>query len=225
MGPVRAGLAAIAVSVRLGRQPTRILLTRHGQTVANREGRFCGQSETPLTEFGLTQCDALARRLAATNIDAVYSSDFSRATESAARLIDGRTLQLRLDPSLREIYYGEWEMQREREMAKRDPECFALMRAEDPAWRPPGGENIAEVRARTFAAVQSIAKLHPHQTVLIVSHGDALLCLVAEVLAIPLEKTYRLEIANCSLSELIVRRRAFALVRLNDTAHLSGLKP
>lgn len=213
------------MSVRTARQPTRILLTRHGQTVANREARFCGQSETPLTEFGVRQADALARRLAATDIHAVYASDFSRATETAARLIVGRGLDLKLEPSLREIHYGEWEMQRERDVAKRDPEPFALMRAEDPAWRPPGGETISEVRARTFAAVHSIAKRHAHQTVLVVSHGDALLCLVAEVLAIPLEKTYRLEIANCSLSELTVRGGTLALVRLNDTAHLSELKP
>ena len=213
------------MSIRPRRPATRILLTRHGQTVANREARFCGQSETSLTSFGLEQCDALARRLAATSIHAVYASDFSRATDTAARLIEGRGLDVRLDPSLREIHYGEWEMQRERDMAKRDPECFALMRAEDPAWRPPGGENVAEVRARTFAAVESIAKHHAHETVLVVSHGDALLCLVAEVLAVPLEKTYRLEIANCSLSELTVRGGRLALVRLNDTAHLTELKP
>lgn len=212
------------MSGRSSREPTRILLTRHGQTVANREGRFCGQSETPLTEFGERQCDALARRLAAVTIHAAYASDFSRATETAGRLLQGRDVELKLDSALREIHYGEWEMQRERDIAKRDPDRFALMRAEDPAWRPPGGETVSEVRARTFAAVQSIAKHHAHQTVLIVSHGDALLCLVAEVLAVPLEKTYRLEIANCSLSELTMRGGNLALVRLNDTSHLAETK-
>jgi broad specificity phosphatase PhoE len=157
-------------------------------------------------------------------IHAAYASDFARATETAGRVLHGRDLELKLDSGLREIHYGEWEMQRERDIAKRDPDRFALMRAEDPAWRPPGGETVSEVRARTFAAVQSIAKHHPHQTVLIVSHGDALLCLVAEVLAVPLEKTYRLEIANCSLSELTMRGGNLALVRLNDTSHLAETK-
>ncbi|HEY5476527.1 MAG TPA: histidine phosphatase family protein [Tepidiformaceae bacterium] len=212
------------MSARPVRPPTRILLTRHGQTVANREGRFCGQSETPLTDFGVRQANALADRLAGTGIQAAYASDLSRASETAARIVDGRGLELMLDPRLREIFYGDWEMWREREIAKRDPEGFALMRAEDPAWRPPGGEAIAEVRGRTFAAIQAIAKRHAHQTVLVVSHGDALLALVAEVLAIPLEKTYRLEIANCSLSELSMRGGKLALVRLNDTSHLDGLK-
>ncbi len=213
------------MSVRPARGPTRILLTRHGQTVANREARFCGQSETPLTEFGLRQADALARRLAATTIDRVYTSDFSRATETATRVIEGRGLELRIEPRLREIHYGEWELQRERDIAKRDPERFALMRAEDPAWRPPGGETISEVRARAFAAVQSIAKRHAHETVLVVSHGDAVLCLIAEALGVPLANTYRLEIANCSLSELTVRGGKLALVCLNDTSHLAGLTP
>ena len=56
------------------------------------------------------------------------------------------------------------------------------MRAEDPAWLPPGGENVAMVRERTSAALARIAKAHRNQTVLMVMHGTAINCLLSAVL-------------------------------------------
>jgi len=203
--------------------PTRVLLTRHGQTVANKEGRFCGHSETPLTDFGRLQARALAQRLAATPIHAAYSSDFSRAMDTAATVLEGRDISLRLDSALREIHYGAWEMVREREIAKLDPLQYRLMRAEDPAWQPPGGETVGMVRERTHAAFQRIVAAHKHQTVFVTMHGDAIICLIAELLRVPLDQTYRFEIANCSLSEVVVRGGRVTLAGLNDTAHLAGL--
>ena len=83
------------------REPTRVLLVRHGQTVTNREGRFCGHSETALTDLGRKQAEALGRRLASVSIDAVYASDFSRAIDTAAIALAGREVQVHIDPGLR----------------------------------------------------------------------------------------------------------------------------
>ncbi len=49
---------------------TRIYLARHGQTVTNREGRFCGHAETELTDLGVEQSQALAVRLERASISA-----------------------------------------------------------------------------------------------------------------------------------------------------------
>ena len=206
------------------RPPTRLLIVRHGQTVTNREGRFCGHSETDLTELGRKQAAALGVRLAATPIDAVHTSDFSRAIVTAAIALEGRGLMASVDADLRELCYGEWELERERDVAKRYPEQHRLMRAEDPAWQPPGGETTGMVRARTFAGLQRIAKAHAHQTVLIVSHGTAINCMLAEALGMAASHTFRFEVANCSLSEVVLRRSTPIVVRLNDTAHLAAVK-
>ena len=205
-------------------EPTRILITRHGQTVTNREGRFCGHSETDLTELGRRQAQALGERLAATRVDAVYTSGLGRALDTAAIVLAGRDFSVRTDPDLRELHYGVWEMEKEREIARRYPEQHRLMRDEDPAWQPPGGETIAMVRRRTASALRRIARDHPHQTVLVVSHGTAINCLVAEILAIAPSHTFRFIVANCGLSEVVVRNHRLVLARLNDTAHLAGLE-
>lgn len=203
---------------------TRVLIARHGQTVSNREGRFCGHSETPLTALGIEQARALAQRLATTRVDAAYTSDFSRALDTAAIVLEGREITPAADPDLRELHYGEWEMQREREVARTHREEFRRMVTEDPAWWPPGGETVAMVRARTWRALSRIVARHRHETVLVITHGTAINCMLAEVLGMDLGHTFRFEVANCALSEVAVRGGRLVVARLNDGQHLAGLE-
>jgi broad specificity phosphatase PhoE len=209
--------------MRVSREPTRILVARHGQTVSNKEGRFCGHSESELTRLGIEQGRALGRRLASTTIHAAYTSDFRRAIETAHFVLGERGITPRTDPDLRELHYGEWEMKKEREIARRYPQQHKLMREEDPAWQPPGGETVEMVRVRTVAALARIAKAHAHQTVLIVTHGTAINCMLGGVLGVPSSHTFRFEVANCGLSEVMMRRTTPVVVTLNDVSHLAAL--
>lgn len=218
-GRVAASATALFTAL-MASEPTRILLVRHGETVTNREGRFCGHSETDLTERGRQQAEALGRRLAALRIDAVYSSDLSRAVTTAALAAGDREIQACIDADLRELNYGDWEQEKERDIARRFPDLHRLMRDEDPAWQPPGGETIEMVRARTARAFWRLAKAHRRQTTLVVSHGTAIACMVAELLAVPLTHTFRLSVSNCGLTEIAVVNSRAVLVRLNETAHL-----
>lgn len=203
---------------------TRIYLARHGQTVTNKEGRFCGHSETELTPLGERQALALGQRLAQVEIAACYTSDYSRAIRTAALALGERGISPAVDQDLRELHYGEWELQREIEIRRRYPEQHKLMRDEDPEWRPPGGETVAEVRARTEAAYQRIVKSNAGKAVLIISHGTAINCLLSAVLAMPETHVFRVDVQNCGLSELEVRGGRSYVVRLNETAHLAGIR-
>ncbi len=203
---------------------TRIFLTRHGQTVTNKEGRFCGHSETDLTELGEAQARSLGARLATEKIDACYTSDFSRAMRTAALIAGERRITPQVDPDLRELHYGQWELERESEIRKRSPEQHKLMREEHPSWRPPGGETVAEVRARTFAAFERIVAAQGGKRVLVVSHGTAINCLLSAILGMPESHVFRIDVANCGLTEIDVRAGRAYLARINETAHLAGLK-
>ncbi len=206
------------------RLPTRIWIARHGQSVANTQGLFCGQSESPLTPLGREQATALGRRLSAAPVVAVYSSDLGRALETTALALAGRNLTPCADASLREFHYGEWEMRREPEIRRQHPEQHRLLRDEDPAWQPPGGETLAAVRCRTAATLRRIAARHHHEEVLIVSHGTAIACMLAEVLAAAPTHALRLEVANCALSCVTVGPHGrLYLTLLNDASHLDGL--
>jgi broad specificity phosphatase PhoE len=192
---------------RVERRATRLLLTRHGQTVANVEGRFCGHSETELTPLGREQARALGRRLAGTRIDACYTSDLGRAIATARLALGERGIAPVPLAELRERHYGAWEME-----------------AEDPAWQPPGGETTTMVRVRTFAALREIAAAHRGGTVLVVGHGTMLNCLLSMVLGMPETHVFRFDVRHCALFELEERSGRLVVVRMNDAAHLDGLE-
>ena len=201
---------------------TRIWIARHGQTEANRSGLFCGQSETRLTDTGRDQARALGARLKDTKIVAAYASDLARAIDTATFALDGRGIAIQLDPDLRELHYGDWEMRRESAISKSHPDEFKRMRDEDPAWQPPGGETTGIVRARTFAALGRIAGLHKGQDVLLVGHGTAINCMLSEVLGIAPTHVFRFDVANCGLSQVAVVGGRMVVVTLNETTHLNG---
>jgi probable phosphoglycerate mutase len=220
--PLVSCAATLCPSPVTAAKTTHVWIARHGQTKANREGRFCGHSETDLTETGLAQAAALRDRLASTTFAAAYTSDFSRAIATAAVVLEGRGITPRAEPGLREIWYGQWEMQRESEIRKRSPEQHALMRAEDPAWHPDGGETMAMVRARTAAALRRIAAAHKGSHVLVISHGTAIACMLSEVLAMAPTHTLRIETANCGLTLLTVRGDRVGIELLNETHFLAA---
>ncbi|WP_322795702.1 histidine phosphatase family protein [Tepidiforma sp.] len=199
---------------------TRIYLARHGQSQANVLGRFCGHADAPLTPRGVEQARALGRRLAGIRLDACYASDLTRALETARLALGERGLAPAPDPALREIHYGEWELVPEPDARRTHPDCFAAMEAEDPAWQPPGGETLPAVVERTGRALDRIIARHRGQSVLVVSHGTAINCLLAGVLGLPLSHVFRIDVANCALFELEERNGRLYAVRLNDTAHL-----
>ena len=84
-----------------------ILLVRHGETTWNVEHRLQGQLQPgpPLNELGLEQAKSLAARLAVQHLDAIYTSDLQR-TSQTAELVQNhhQNLQIISNPELRERY-------------------------------------------------------------------------------------------------------------------------
>lgn len=170
-------------------------LVRHGITDWNVEGRYQGQSDTPLNETGLAQAQALAQELqaeqaAGKTFSAIYSSDLRRASATAQILADALGLTVRLDPRLREINQGEWEGKEYRTIVAQYRELLSVRAQDALAYRAPGGESTLEVAERVRAAADDIAAAHPAEIVLVVSHGVALACLIAQATGKGLQNVY-----------------------------------
>ncbi len=110
-----------------------LVVWRHGQTAYNIERRFQGQSDVPLNDAGLRQAAEAARYLAVLRPSAIFSSDLSRASVTAAALARLTGLSVQLDKDLRERSGGSWEGLTEAEIRERFP-------AERATWTPPDGE-------------------------------------------------------------------------------------
>jgi probable phosphoglycerate mutase len=187
-----------------------MVLWRHGQTRWNVERRFQGQRDIPLDDAGERQAERAARLLAGLRPDAIYSSDLSRATATAAPLARLTGLTVTTDKDLRERYGGAWEGLTDTEIRARYP-------AEHAQWTPPGGETSAAVAGRAGAALERIADgLAPGSLAVVVSHGAALRLAAAHLLGFPEELWEAVgPLANCSWSVLGYRRSRWRLLEHN----------
>ena len=101
---------------------TRLVLVRHGETNANREYRYIGARDDPLSEHGQAQALQLAEALAALPVAAVYSSPLQRAYNTALPIAARHGLGVQTLDDLRESNFGTWEGLSHAEVVARSPE-------------------------------------------------------------------------------------------------------
>ncbi len=150
-----------------------LYLSRHGETEANREKRYSGRRDTPLTDKGRGQArtvgEILEREVGMRPQLAFVSSPLQRARttmeiirETLGLPPDGYTTDKRIE----EIDLGLWDQQTDAEARALDPAIFDARGADKWHVHVPGGENYAEVAARATDWAQSLAS-----DTFAVSHG------------------------------------------------------
>jgi len=176
---------------------TTILLARHGETDWNRDQRWQGHADRELTDLGRAQALALAERLDAFPIAAIYSSDLARARETARPVAERRGIETTERVDLREVDCGSWSGAHHADI---DPDEVARWKAGEKGWS--GGESYEEMAVRMVAAIRDVAARHPDEHVLVVSHGAAIRSVHAHAAGISIHE-YRLlhpTVANGGLS-------------------------
>ena len=173
---VRGGLRYPTVST--------ILLARHGESDWNRDGRWQGHADRPLTSKGRRQAVALADQLDGVELAAVYASDLVRAAETARTVAQRRGLPVTSHTDLREVDVGSWTGLDRATIKARYPDGLARWRAGETGWE--NGESYIRMASRVLACIARIGAAHPHESVLVVAHGGPIRAVRAHALAIDL---------------------------------------
>ena len=198
---------------------TTLYFVRHGQTKANADGVLQGQTDVPLDEVGVQQAKLLASRLKNVHFDKIYSSDLSRALVTAQAIADTR--EIIVTPQLREWNFGIWQGMKISVIKEKFAALHQIYSADDPAFTVDGGESTAEFQQRAADFMREIARKHPGETVLCVSHGGFISRALRVVLQQPV-MPYRPRIFNTAISCFATEDGGenWHLVVWNDTAHL-----
>jgi broad specificity phosphatase PhoE len=151
-----------------------ILLARHGETDDNIEPiRIQGSRDTPLNANGREQAHELAERVAGEGIAALYSSELSRARETA-EIVGARIgLEPIVDPRFAEGNRGDLEGRLWQDVAEEDPELFAAWRRAGAGFRFPGGESLQEQMDRVIAGLVDVTQAGTLPA-LVVCHGGSI---------------------------------------------------
>ncbi|HZQ38391.1 MAG TPA: histidine phosphatase family protein [Dehalococcoidia bacterium] len=203
--------------------PLRLLLVRHAETAHNRDGLVQGRADNPLSELGLQQAAALAARLSAAPLEAIYSSPLGRARQTAEAIAAPHALPVTIEPDLIEMDIGQMEGLSGAELRERFPEFMKAWLSEDAgAAVMPGGESLAQVQARAMAVIERVAARHPDGVVALVSHNFVLLAALCIVLGLPLQQFRRLRQGVASLATVDLLQGQWRLVGFNDRCHLEA---
>ena len=194
---------------------TVVYLVRHGAVVGAETRRFIGHLDVPLSPHGEHQVAAVARRLAAVPLAAVYSSDLVRTRRSADLVAGPHGLRPIALAGLREFAMGQWEGLTAEEIRALAPDAFAAWMADVGRFQFPGGENLEQVAARSWAAFEDIVTAHEGQRVAIVAHGGSLRAILCRALGMALDRLLALGQDYAGLSMLERPAGAWSLALLN----------
>jgi probable phosphoglycerate mutase len=202
---------------------TILYLVRHGETDWNATGRWQGHTDVPLNERGLQQARLLAQRLLDEGVrfDAIYSSDLTRAYQTAWEIGSLLKVAVQLWPPLREIDMGAWSGLTREEIHARYPDEYTRLERGEDIRRGINGETKAAMRQRVTHSVEAMVAQHPEETLALVTHGGpvrALVSYVAERYGGTVSQAN--QIGNTSLTILTCHSYMWEITSCNDMRHL-----
>ncbi|CAJ1181681.1 phosphoglycerate mutase [Companilactobacillus paralimentarius DSM 13238 = JCM 10415] len=204
-----------------------LYFVRHGKTQWNLEGKYQGgHGDSPLLSESLHDIGLLAKRLENVEIDHMYSSPLPRARTTAETLIKDlhRDIDLSIVGDLREFDLGIMEGRKFSELEREMPEVIYAFRHQpkDYDYDLIRGESFEEVAKRTTNAVQRIVEAnHEKGSVVIVSHGAALVTMIQSLLGTKVDEIRKDGgLSNTSLTHLQYKDGQYKLVEWNETGYL-----
>jgi broad specificity phosphatase PhoE len=198
---------------------TRLGLVRHGQTYANIEHVWHGQTDTALTEQGQRQARLLGRHFHHyMEPEVVYASPLQRARLTAEAIAGRFGIPVRLDPRLMEFNLGDWEGATFESLRGAGNVMEQLVR--NPDFTAPNGESQNLVKKRMVEAIEEITHRHPQQNIVIVAHGVSIGIALSHLIDGDTTLWPQYSKANTAFSELCLNTRT--LLSYNRTEHLES---
>lgn len=201
----------------------KLYLVRHGETDGNAQQWYQGSTDVPLNARGIVQAKYLGDFLKDEQFTAVYSSDLLRAEKTAELVAAPHRLPVTTYAELREINFGEWEGHTYNEIIEQWPGEIETFYESDGTMRARGGESFAEVEERAMTKIRDILANHGDgDTVLVVSHGATIRCLIFGLLGLKLTRVWCFQQFNTAFNIIDYYGTKNVMTVMNSTRHLEG---
>ena len=177
-----------------------LCLLRHGESLWNKENRFTGWVDVPLTDFGRKQAEKAGESIKKEGLQfqVAYTSVLNRAIETLEIVM--KTIQQNIsvikDSALNERMYGDLQGLNKEDTAKKygAEQVHIWRRSYDV--RPPNGESLEDTQKRTipFFINCIMTDIKEGKNVLVVAHGNSLRSIVMYLDKLSKEQVLSLEL-------------------------------
>ena len=203
---------------------TTLIYVRHGEAEGNVKRHFHGFYNSTLTKNGREQIKRAAVHLSEIHMDAIYSSDLTRAFETAQAIAEGRGINIQMDERFREINGGQWENIPWDDLPVKFSDSYHDWLYEPYKLQMPDGESMEDFSRRLVQASTEIAKKHPSQTICIATHGTAIRVLLCYFYGWPLKRLNDVQWCdNASISIIEYEKGRFTVRADGDNEHLKDI--
>jgi|KBSSwiStaDraftv2_1062776.scaffolds.fasta_scaffold676988_2 probable phosphoglycerate mutase len=200
---------------------TEFIVIRHGETAWNAQSRIQGHLDSPLNEEGLAQALLIGERLGHETFSALYSSDLGRALQTVQPIADRTAHEIVREPRLRERHLGVFQGLTGAQCEHDHPLEYARFKARDPDHVVPGGESVRQLFERVSGLFMDLARAHPDQRIVAVTHGGVLDALHRFAGNVPLERRRDFPIYNASLNIIAYEDGRWWIKLWGDISHLT----
>lgn len=189
-----------------------IILIRHGETALN-AARVLQPADTPLSDRGRRQAEAVAMRLANAKAGRIISSDLTRAMQTAETIALRIGLAIGYSALLQERNYGDLRG------CAYDGLGFDPVTMEQ---APPAGESMAEFRSRVAQGLALMCQSHAatEGDLVVVTHGFFIRTLLQQHLALAEGIDAPQRIGNTSVT-VFCAEPPHRVTDMNNIDHLS----
>lgn len=182
----------------------KLLLVRHGSTLANEQQRYAGQQDVALSPLGQQQVAQLASQLAMVPINAIVTSPLQRARATAEAIAHYHTVPLYEDTALRELCYGCWEGATQAEVKARSADLVRLWKHSPTQCAIPGAEPLQQLQMRVTSALRYWYERDPQASLIWVTHAGVMRVVLCRFHHIELDQWRLFHPANASVTTVIV---------------------
>ncbi|MBP2026990.1 alpha-ribazole phosphatase [Acetoanaerobium pronyense] len=194
-----------------------IYLIRHGETVDNSEKKFCGHTDSALSDIGKSQIKKLSDRLKDYRFDKVYSSPLQRALITAKE-ITGNVI---IDEGFKEINFGDFEGKTLNEIKTSSVLEYEKFICQDSNYRFPNGESTFGFSARIQKTLEDIiSSSSEDDNIALVSHSGVIREIISYLISKDDSLKWSFQIDNCSITKITYKENFATINYLNLTEHL-----
>ncbi len=198
----------------------KLIIVRHGATEWNKKGIVQGCLDIPLSDEGIMQGHLLADKLKNIDIEYIFSSDLSRARDTAQLICDKHNLSFIEDHRLREMDFGEWQGLSFEQITVSDKLKLDTWRNRPSLVKFDQGESIDDVKERALDFFNEIYTKFEHANILLVTHGSFIKILILALLSTDMDLYKNLKQDNTAVNIIKVIDKRPMLQLFNDTCHI-----
>ena len=191
-----------------------LILVRHGETNSNRNGTYLGWTDVELNEQGIKQAYTAKDKLAGLEINGIYSSPLKRAKKTAEIINENFNLKITYVDDIKERNFGVWDDLTYREIVEKYPDEHSLWMADNLNYCIDGGESSIQAYRRTIKFIDELINSNNDGTFIIVTHLGSIRKIIAYLLDMGIEGSWRFRVDNCSITRITINDEKYAYLTM-----------